>query len=385
MAAKKKPAKKSPAKKTSNKKTVSKKLATKKKTAKKPVQRKNAKKKIVLVTGASGFIAKHCIVRLLNEGYAVRGSLRSPNRADEVRAAIATKASQATTDDLTFVTLDLMSDDGWDDAVKGCAFVQHVASPFPSSDPDDENDLIIPAREGALRALRAAAKAKVKRVVLTSSMAAVAYGNDNGPDYIYDEKDWSNADGDISAYLKSKTIAERAAWDFMETPEAGKMQLSVINPGAVLGPLLDKTYSTSGELVRKLLAGEVPACPAIGFACIDVRDVADAHLGAMTMPVAAGRRYLLIESYAWMLDISKILYAAGYKTPTKKLPNFAVHIMAMFDKTVRMIKRGLGKKENVSNERLRTELGIEPRSLEEMTLSMAESMVEFGVVTPKMR
>jgi len=373
MATKKKTTKKTPAKKTPVKKTAAKKAAPKK---------KPAKKKIVLVTGASGFIAKHCIVRLLNEGYVVRGSLRSPGRADEVRAAIATKAP---TDDLSFVTLDLMSDDGWDEAAKGCTFVQHVASPFPNADPDDENDLIIPAREGALRAMRAAAKAKVKRVVLTSSMAAVAYGNEHEPGYVYDEKDWSNIDGNISAYLKSKTIAERAAWDFIETPEAGNMELSVINPGAVLGPLLDSTYSTSGELARKLLAGEVPACPEIGFSCIDVRDVADAHFNAMTMPVAAGRRYLLIESYAWMLDISKILNEAGYKTPLKKLPNFMVHVMAMFDKTVRMIKRGLGKKENVSNERLRTELGIEPRSLKEMSLSMAESMVEFGVVTPKMR
>jgi len=363
------------------KKTASKKTPAKKKPAKKTP----AKKKIVLVTGASGFIAKHCIVRLLNAGYAVRGSLRTPNRADEVRAAIATKAPQASTDDLTFVTLDLMSDDGWDAAVKGCTFVQHIASPFPDAEPDDENDLIVPAREGALRAVRTAAKAGVKRVVLTSSMAAIAYGHDNGSDYEYSEKDWSNSDGDIGAYLKSKTIAERAAWDFMETPKAGKMQLSVINPGAVLGPLLDATYSTSGELVRKLLAGEVPACPDLGFACIDVRDVADAHFNAMVMPVAAGRRYLLVDSYAKMLDISKCLYEAGYKTPTKKLPNFVVHILAIFDKTVRMIKGGLGKHENTSNERLREELGIDPRSIKEMSQSMAETMVEYGVVTPKMR
>ena len=340
------------------------------------------KKQIVLVTGASGFIAKHCIIRLLKEGYAVRGSLRTPGRADEVRAAI---APQVPTDDLSFVTLDLSSDDGWEEAATGCAFVQHVASPFPNTDPDDENDLIIPAREGALRALRAAAKAGVKRVVMTSSMAAIAYGHDRGADYEYTEDDWTNLDGDVSAYLKSKTIAERAAWDFMETPEAGNMELSVINPGAVLGPLLDADFSTSGELVRKLLAGEVPACPDIGFSCIDVRDVADAHFNAMTMPVAAGRRYLLTQSYALMLEISKILYEAGYKTPTKKLPNFAVHIMSIFDKTVRMIKRGLGKHENISNKRLREELGIDPRSLKEMTISMAETMVEFGVVKPKMQ
>ena len=339
-------------------------------------------KQIVLVTGASGFIAKHCIIRLLNEGYAVRGSLRTPARADEVRAAVATKAP---VDNLSFVTLNLSSDEGWDEAMKGCTFVQHVASPFPNAEPDDENDLIILARDGALRAMRAAAKAGVKRVVLTSSMAAVAYGHSHGDDYVYSEDDWSNVDSDLGAYLKSKTIAEKAAWDFVKTKEAGGMELSVINPGAVLGPLLDADYSTSGDLVGKLLKGEVPACPEIGFSCIDVRDVADGHSNAMTMKVAAGRRYLLIGEYAWMLDISKILYEAGYKTPTKKLPNFMVHFLAMFDKTIRLIKSGLGVKTECSNERLRTELGIEPRSLKEMTLSMAESMVEFGVVTPKMR
>ncbi len=341
-----------------------------------------AKKKIVLVTGASGFIAKHCIVRLLNAGYAVRGSLRTPGRADEVCAAIATKAN---VDNLSFVTLNLSSDDGWDDAMKDCTFVQHIASPFPNSEPVDENELIIPARDGALRAMRAAAKAGVKRVVLTSSMAAVAYGHKREPGYVHTEDDWSNLDGGISAYLKSKTIAEKAAWDFVETKEAGGMELSVINPGAVLGPLLDADYSTSGDLVGKLLKGDVPACPDIGFSCIDVRDVADAHYNAMTMKAAAGRRYLLIGEYAWMLDISKILYEAGYKTPTKKLPNLMVHFIALFDKTIRMIKSGLGVKTECSNERLRTELGIEPRSLKDMTLSMAETMVDFGVVTPKMR
>jgi dihydroflavonol-4-reductase len=341
-----------------------------------------ASKQTVLVTGASGFIAKHCIVKLLQEGYAVRGSLRSLDKADTVRAAVAT---QANTDDLSFVVLNLNSDDGWNAAMKDCVFVQHVASPFPGAEPKDENDLIIPARDGALRALRAAAKAGVKRVVLTSSMAAIAYGHDHGDDYIYDEKDWSNTKGDIGAYLKSKTIAERAAWDFIETPDANGMELSVINPGAVLGPLLDASYSTSGQLVGKLLKGEVPACPNIGFSCIDVRDVADAHFAAMTKPVAAGRRYLCIGEYAWMLDISKTLHAAGYKTPIKKLPDFLVHFMAIFDKTVRMIKSGLGKQTRCSNARLRTELGIEPRSLEDMTLSMAKTMVEFKVVTPKMR
>lgn len=351
-----------------------------------PTQKKTTKRKpekqTVLVTGASGFIAKHCIVRLLKEGYKVRGSLRGLSKEDDVRAAV---AIQAPVDNLSFIALDLMSDAGWEEAMDGCQYVMHVASPFPNAPPKHEDELIIPAREGALRALRAAAKAGVKRTVLTSSMAAIAYGHDRDAAYIYTEDDWTNIDGDVTAYVKSKTIAERAAWDFMKTSAANGMELSVINPGAVLGPLLDEGFSTSGELVRKFLDGEVPACPNIGFSCIDVRDIADAHFAAMTKDVAAGRRYLCIGEYAWMLDISKILYEAGYKTSLRKLPNFMVHLIGIFDKTLRLIKGGLDKEEKGSNVRLRAELGVQPRPLEDMVLSMAKTMVEFGVVRPKMR
>ncbi len=233
--------------------------------AKKTQNTKNAQH-TVLVTGASGFIAKHCILRLLENGYSVRGSLRpnkdTQSKQDAVKTAIARHVS---TQNLSFVELDLMSDDNWDEAMDGCRYVLHVASPFPNAEPKDENDLITPAREGALRALRAAANAGVKRTVLTSSMAAVAYDHTQKAGHVYDEKDWSNIDGDISAYLKSKTVAEKAAWDFIKTDAAKSMELSVINPGAVLGPLLDKSYSTSGILVEKLLSGAVPACPNIGF------------------------------------------------------------------------------------------------------------------------
>ena len=209
-------------------------------------------KQTVLVSGASGFIAGHCILKLLKEGYKVRGSLRSPDREDEVRNAL---APHVDTKDLSFVTLDLSSDDGWDEALKGCTYLQHVASPFPNAAPEHEDDLIIPAREGALRALRAAAKAGVKRTVMTSSIAAIAYGREKGPDYIYTEDDWSDTEGGITAYAKSKTLAERAAWDFMESEEAGKMELSVLNPGAVLGPLLGADFSSSADMVKKLLDG----------------------------------------------------------------------------------------------------------------------------------
>jgi len=333
----------------------------------------------VFVTGASGFIAGHCILRLLQEGYAVRGSLRTAGRADQIRVAL---EPHVPTDDLSFLTLDLCSDDGWEEALEGCTYLLHVASPFPSASPDNEDDLIIPARDGTLRTLRAAAKAGVKRTVLTSSIVAIAYGEDRDEDYVFTEADWSNTDGELSAYGKSKTFAERAAWQFMETQEAGEMELAVINPGAVLGPLLGSTFSSSGQ---RLLDGSVPACPAIGFSFVDVRDVADAHYAAMLKPAAVGRRYALVGPYAWMIDVSRILHDAGYKSPTMKLPNFMVHILAKFDKSMWLLKSGLGVRRQISNERMRTELGIKPRSLDDMILSMAESMVRFDVVQPKMR
>lgn len=335
----------------------------------------------VLVTGASGFIAGHCIVKLLNEGYAVRGSLRTASRAEEVRAAI---ANHADTSRLSFVTLDLTSDAGWDDAIAGCTYLQHVASPFPAAEPKHEDDLIVPARDGALRALKAAARAGVKRSVMTSSIAAIAYGTDNDQDHIYTEDDWSDCDGGIGAYAKSKTIAEREAWNFMKTPGAGAMELAVINPGAVMGPLLAADYSTSGDIVKKLMDGSIPACPQIGFACIDVRDVADAHYEAMIRPGAAGRRYALVESFHWMSDVSKALRAAGYNTPAKSLPNFVVRLLAFVDPTARLFKGLLGRQTNIGNQRLRSELGIAPRPLADMAVSMAKTMTEFGVVSPKM-
>ncbi|PHR58361.1 MAG: hypothetical protein COA47_10815 [Robiginitomaculum sp.] len=336
-----------------------------------------AEKQTVLVTGATGFIAKHCIIRLLDAGYKVRGSMRSLAKADELKAVL---AEHTDVSDLSFVELNLMSDEGWADAVKGCDFVQHVASPFPAGEPKHENDLIIPAREGALRALRFSAAAGVKRVVLTSSMASIAYGKQKRKPGPFTEKDWTNTKGKVGAYLKSKTIAERAAWTFMGTDAAKGMELSVINPGAVLGPVLDKTWSTSGELVRKLVRREMPACPRISFAMIDVRDVAEAHYQAMIRPEAAGERFLLVTDSAWMVDISKALAKNGYNTPTGILPNFMVRLVGIFDKTIRLASRDLGKETLVDNTKLRTVLEIEPRDLEEMSVSMAKSMEKYGVV-----
>ncbi len=342
-----------------------------------------AEKQTVLVTGASGFIAKHCVKKLLDEGYSVRASVRTPARTDEVRAAVDPEGKAA--DRLSFVTLDLTKDDGWDAAAEGCTYVQHVASPFPPAEPESEDELIKPARDGALRALRAAAKAGVKRVVLTSSVAAVAYGRTPEEekaqqDRVFNEDDWSNPDGPISAYAKSKTLAERAAWDFINSDEAGGMELAVINPGGVLGPLLDKRISTSGQIISRLLGGQVPACPRLNWSLIDVRDVADAHFEAMLRPEAAGKRFILVADNAWMLDISRALARAGFKTPTRQLPDFVLRLLARFDKTLRMIVPGLGKQTRFDNTRLREVLGITPRPVEEMAVAMAQSMRTHGAV-----
>ncbi|PHR59972.1 MAG: nucleoside-diphosphate sugar epimerase [Robiginitomaculum sp.] len=342
----------------------------------------NNDKTCVFITGASGFIAKHCIIRLLNAGYEVRGSVRTLSRSKEVNNAIRPHASL---EKLSFVALDLSKDEGWEEALLGCSYLLHIASPFPNSVPKHEDDLIIPARDGVLRALSAAAKAGVKRTVLTSSMAAIAYGHKDAETRVFTEDDWSDISGPVSAYVKSKTIAERAAWDFIESEAANGMELSVINPGAVLGPVLDVKYSTSGELVKKLINREAPACPQIGFSLIDVRDVAEAHIQAMIRPEAAGLRFFCINEFAWMIDVSKTLFAAGYKTPQKRLPNVLVSLLAMFDKTIALIKPELGVKIVGDNSRMKSVLGIEPRSLSEMSVSMADSMVKYGVVNVSKR
>ncbi len=337
----------------------------------------------VLVTGASGFIAKHCVKKLLDEGFAVRASLRTPSRANEVRAAVDPEGKAG--ERLSFVTLDLGADEGWDEAMQGCTYVHHVASPFPAAEPKDEDELIRPAREGALRALHAAARAGVKRVVLTSSVAAVAYGRTPQEeaaqaDKVFSEADWSNPDGPISAYAKSKTLAERAAWDFINSDEAGAMELSVINPGGVLGPLLDKGFSTSGQIVSRLIDGKVPACPRLNWSLIDVRDVADAHFEAMLRPEAAGKRFILVAENAWMIDVSRALAEAGFKTPQRQLPDFVLRLMARFDKSLALVVSGLGKQTRFDNTRLREVLGITPRSVGEMAVAMAQTMREFGAV-----
>ncbi len=345
----------------------------------------------VLVTGATGFIAQHCMLQLLDAGYLVRGTARAPGRATEIaeilRPHLSPTGRALMQQEFDVAVADLTSDEGWDVAVQECRFVLHVASPLPRGAAKSDDELIVPARDGALRLLRAASDAGVERVVLTSSMSAIAYGNDRSRTFT--EDDWSNLDGArIGAYDKSKTIAERAAWDFMATlGSQSALELVSINPGLVLGPLLSSDWGTSGELVKRIIDHAVPAIPDINFACVDVRDVASAHVAAMVTPEARGLRFICAEGDHSMMEVARILEEylgpRGYKIPTKRLPSFIIRFMALFDRTIKLALNDLGTSQKTDNRRIRTVLHWTPRDLREMTTTMADSMIEYGVVAAR--
>jgi len=334
----------------------------------------------VLVTGGSGFIGSHCILQLLAAGYEVRTTVRNLGREAEVRALLKAGGTEAGSR-LTFVAADLTQDAGWTEAVSGCEFVLHVASPFPAGPPKHEDDLIVPAREGALRVLRASRDAGVKRVVLTSSFAAIGYGMDP-LDRPFDERDWSDPNMEIGAYAKSKTLAERATWGFIGR-EGGGLELAVVNPVGVFGPVLGKDYSTSILIVSKMLSGALPGVPKIWFGAVDVRDVADMHLRAMTQAAAAGERFLAVAGdFLPFSEIAEILRrnlgAAAKKVPTRVLPNWLVRLVARFDPAVKLALPELGKKKNGSNAKATRVLGWKPRSAEDSIVATAESLLGIG-------
>ena len=339
---------------------------------------------MILVTGGSGFIGSHCILQLLAAGHQVRTTVRNLKRESDVRSMLSAAGVEAA-DRLSFVAADLEKDEGWAEAAAGCEFVLHVASPFPLRVPRDENELIIPAREGTLRVLRAARNAGVKRVVLTSSFAAIGYGHE-ATTVPFDETTWSNLDGmvNVPPYMKSKTLAERAAWDFIAR-EGGGMELSVVNPVGVFGPVLGPDYATSIVIVQRLMDGGVPACPRLSFGVVDVRDVVDLHLRAMTDPAAKGERFLAVagESISILemaLLLKRRMGAAAKRVPTGQLPDWLLRTIAVFDPTVRQIVPELGKVKNASNEKARRVLGWSPRSNEEAIVATAESLVRLGLL-----
>jgi nucleoside-diphosphate-sugar epimerase len=336
----------------------------------------------VLVTGGSGFLGGWCLVELLRRGYRVRTTVRDPSREAGLRAMLQPEVEAG--DRLSVHAADLTDDAGWADAVGGCDYVLHVASPFPPQQPDDPDELIVPAREGTLRVLRAGLGAGVKRIVVTSSVVAVANsGRPPASGEAFAEEDWSDpTNPDLSAYGRSKTIAERAAWDFVDE-RGDASRLAVVCPSAIIGPALSDDRSYSLQAIERLLEG-MPGIPRLGFSFVDVRDVADLQLRAMVAPEAAGERFIGSGPFLWMSEVAEILRArlgpAAAKVPTRKVPNFVVRAMARFDPGLRTVVGDLGKRRVVSAEKARTRLGWSPRPIEESVVDTAESLMRVGAV-----
>jgi dihydroflavonol-4-reductase len=338
----------------------------------------------VLVTGGTGFLGSWCIIQLLAAGHdvatTVRGLKREPDVRDMVQAGGEDRDSA-----IAFFEADLLHDDGWPEAMRGCDFVLHVASPFGGSAPASEADLISAARDGSLRVLRAARDAGVRRVVLTSSFAAVGYGHP-ARETPFTELDWTDVgQPDVAPYIKSKALGERAAWDFMAA-EGGGMELSVINPVGIFGPVLGPDYSSSIEIILRFLDGSVPATPRTYFGLVDVRDAAALHLLAMTSPAAAGERFLAVAGEPLsMLDVAEVLRrelgAAAAKVPTRQLPDMAVRALALTSPRMRQIAPNLGKVRRSSNAKARRVLGWSPRPNEEVIVATARSLLEKGLVS----
>jgi dihydroflavonol-4-reductase len=332
----------------------------------------------VLITGISGFIGKHCALALLRRGERVRGTVRSLARAEEVRATLGRHV--AVEDRLAFVAADLDRDEGWDAALDGCRFVLHVASPFPLEQPGDPEALIRPAREGTLRVLKAAAKAGVARTVLTSSTASVMYVPPKPGRAPLTEEDWSDlAFPRIQPYARSKMLAERAAWDFMARDKPA-MELAVINPGFVLGPALDGDLSTSIAVIQLMLRGKYPAVPRLHFPTVDVRDVADLHVAALSAPKAAGQRFLCAERSLWLIEIARAIRAAvpeATRMPTRQLPDFLVRALALFDPRLRAIAPELGRERPISNAKATALLDFRFRPALEAAIASARSLIEL--------
>ncbi|RBP02804.1 dihydroflavonol-4-reductase [Roseiarcus fermentans] len=337
---------------------------------------------LVLVTGGSGFIGGHCALQALAAGHSVRATLRNPARGEAVRGQLARAGAQGL-DRLSFAAADLERDAGWPEAVAGCDFVLHVASPFPFSVPKHEDDLIRPARDGALRVLSAARAAGVKRVVLTSSFAAVGYGH---PEQAapFDETSWTNLKGEgLTAYVKSKTIAERAAWDFVA--REGGPELAVVNPVGVFGPALGPDTSTSIMIVQRMLNGAMPGLPHLRFGVVDVRDVADLHLSAMTDARAKGERFLAVAGdFLTLADMARILKTRlgdkAKRATTRELPDWLVRLVSLADSSVQQIVPELGKVKNATADKAKRLLGWSPRSREDALVATAESLIKLGLV-----
>lgn len=335
----------------------------------------------VLVTGGSGFVASHVVLQLLNDGYTVRTTVRSPGKEQGVRSAL-DRAGANTAGRLSFYVADLLRDQGWADACTGCDYVMHVASPLLAT--KNEEEVIRPAVDGVLRVLRAARDASVKRVVFTSTCGAIYYGHPLRAEP-FDETSWTNIDGgDMSAYVKSKALAEQAAWNFMKS-EGGALELSVVNPSGIFGPALGPDFSSSLGLIKRLLNGSMPACPDLWFGVVDVRDVADLHLRAMIAPEAKNQRFIATQGNAVsMLEIARVLRERlgdqAKRVPTRKMPDFIIRLIAFFSVEMRDLVPLLGKVRNATSAKAQRLLGWKPRKWEEAVVATAESLFKLNLI-----
>jgi nucleoside-diphosphate-sugar epimerase len=338
-------------------------------------------KPTVLITGISGFIARHCALEMLRSGYRVRGTVRAQDKADSVSRSL---ARHVDTEALEFAEADLMSDAGWKEAVAGCKFVLHVASPFPAGQPKDEQALILPAVDGTRRVMAAAAAASVERLIQTSSMVAVMYGHPPARTAPFSEIDWTDVDArGVTPYARSKTLAERAARAFMKSDRSG-MQYASVNPGFVLGPVLDADVGTSAEVIQMFLRGKYPGAPRISMPCVDVRDIAKMHRLALEVDAASGGRYLGVSETPWMLDIARAIRAGlgpqASKVPSRQLPDWVLRIVGIFDPIARQVVPELGKELRVDNSQTRKTLGLSFIPAGDAAVAMARSLIDLDLV-----
>ncbi len=342
-------------------------------------------KETVLVTGGSGFIASYCIIDLLKNGYNVKASLRNLNKTDLVKEMLrkgGISSEELLNENLSFVTAELSDEKSWEKAAEGCQYVIHTASPTPNTDAKTNDDFVKPAVDGVLFVLKAAKKAGIKRVVLTSAFGAVGMGTHKTTPYT--EEDWTALNDTVAPYQRSKTLSEKAAWDFINSEGEG-MELSVVNPTGVLGPVLSHDFSHSIQTIKQMLNGEMSACPKLTFGYVDVRDVADLHFKAMTLPQANGQRFIAVagDSLSFM-DTANILRKnlgeKAAKVPTKELSNWLIKFLANFNPKLKMITPLLGSVKHASNEKAKTLLGWNPRSNEEAILATANSLIEQKIV-----
>ena len=339
-------------------------------------------KKTVLLTGVTGFLGSHTTIKLLEKGYRVIGTLRDMDRAQAIRSVIEKHTQNI--DSLDFAEAHLEDESVWDKLIQRVDFVQHIASPFPRELPKHENDLILPAKAGTLNIVKAAARNGVKRVVITSSVGAIVYGKPkhqrNGT---FTEADWTDVANkqDSTPYFRSKTLAEKAAWEFIKKDPSG-LELSVVCPGAILGPVLEKDFGTSANLVIKTMDGSSPALPDLGFDIVDVRSVADLLILAMEKPGAAGERFIATAGYMKFKEIAQVVKSAypGKKIPTGSLPNFVVKLYSNIDKTLKPVLIDLGVSRKTGSSKAKDVLHWEPLSNREAVLSCAQSVIDLKLV-----